>query len=210
MNCWYTMATLRSRTGTPVTSSPLTMTLPLVGVSSPAIRRIRLVLPAWVAPSSTVTAPLAGAMLCSYNQVWAPTRLVTRSRLSCKAVLLRLLLLVQGRGMRLHPAIDLLARFGCQVQAQLGAAPQHVIRAHGPLLLLQIAQLALVQARRHLRAQVGHRLRIAQDAVHPRAVGPRQAPPQLAAQPGIARMQRVDEALEIGIGRLGRADPARQ
>ncbi len=65
MNCWYTMATLRSRTGMPVTSLPSTSTLPVLGVSSPAMSRIRLVLPACVAPSSTVTAPLRGAMLCS-------------------------------------------------------------------------------------------------------------------------------------------------
>ena len=57
MNCWYTMATLRSRTGTPTILTPSTSTRPVVGTSSPAMVRIRLVLPACVAPNNTVTAP---------------------------------------------------------------------------------------------------------------------------------------------------------
>src|SRR6218665_39327 len=50
MNCWYTMATLRSRTGMPVTSTPSTVTRPAVGGSSPAMMRMRLVFPAPAAP----------------------------------------------------------------------------------------------------------------------------------------------------------------
>ena len=51
------MATLRWRTDMRVTSTPSTTTRPVVATSRPAITRIRLVLPACVAPSSTVTAP---------------------------------------------------------------------------------------------------------------------------------------------------------
>ena len=83
MNCWYTMATLRSRTGVPVTSLPSTSTRPCVGTSSPAMMRIRLVLPAWVAPSNTVTALLCSARLMSYSQVCAPTFLLMPSNASC-------------------------------------------------------------------------------------------------------------------------------
>ena len=79
MNCWYTMATLRSRTGTPTTSWPLTLTCPVVGTSKPAMMRIRLVLPAWVAPNNTVTLAFCGARLNSYSQVCAPTFLLMPS-----------------------------------------------------------------------------------------------------------------------------------
>ena len=65
MNCWYTMATFRLRTGIPTTLTPSTATVPADGTSSPAMIRIRLVLPACVAPSNMVTAPLRGVMLMS-------------------------------------------------------------------------------------------------------------------------------------------------
>ncbi|CFP69475.1 Uncharacterised protein [Bordetella pertussis] len=74
MNCWYTMATLRWRTGTPVTSAPSTSTLPSVGRSSPAMMRITEVLPARVAPSSTVMAPGAGCKLSGYRCTCDPAR----------------------------------------------------------------------------------------------------------------------------------------
>jgi hypothetical protein len=45
--------------------------------------RIRLVLPACVAPSSTVTSPLRGATLMSYSHCSAPTFLLIWSRDSC-------------------------------------------------------------------------------------------------------------------------------
>jgi len=77
------METSRLRTGTPVTSCPPTRTRPLVGVSSPAMMRIKLVLPACVAPSSTVTAPLCNARLMGYNQDSAPTALLTPSNTIC-------------------------------------------------------------------------------------------------------------------------------
>ena len=67
MNCWYTMATLRRRTGVPVTLAPSTRTNPSLGKSSPAMMRIKLVLPACVAPSSTVTAPGLSAKSRGYR-----------------------------------------------------------------------------------------------------------------------------------------------
>jgi hypothetical protein len=51
------MATLRFWTGTPVTSVPSNQTDPEVGLSRPAISRIRLVLPDSVGPSSTFREP---------------------------------------------------------------------------------------------------------------------------------------------------------
>ena len=83
MNCWYTIATLRCLTGTPVTSTPSASTRPSVGRSSPAMIRISEVLPARVAPSNTVIAPGAGARLIGYRCVCEPARKPVLSRFSC-------------------------------------------------------------------------------------------------------------------------------
>ncbi len=68
MNCWYTMATLRSRTGTPCHVGAVGPHGLLARAVSPAMIRISEVLPAWVAPSSTVMAPGSGARLIGCEQ----------------------------------------------------------------------------------------------------------------------------------------------
>jgi hypothetical protein len=111
---------------------------------------------------------------------------------------------------RLLPARDLLALARRVVQPELGAAPQHVVAAGGPLFVLQVAQLALVQSGRHLGAQVLLRARVAQYLCHARAIGPCQAPGQRRRKPGVLGLHRRHEALEVVVGVRRHADPARQ
>ena len=68
------MATERLRTGTPVTSTPSSKILPAVGRSSPAISRIKVVLPAKVGPSSTFIVPGSSTSDTSSMNVSSPTR----------------------------------------------------------------------------------------------------------------------------------------
>ena len=83
MNCWYTMARLRLLTGTPVTSTPSAVTVPPLGLSRPAITRIRVVLPARVVPSKTLMAPGTSASDIGYKKSSAPCFLLILSSTSC-------------------------------------------------------------------------------------------------------------------------------
>src|SRR5262245_7545146 len=73
MNCWYTIDTRRLCTGTPVTSRPPNHTSPPVGLTSPAIRRSRVVLPASVSPSSVLKPLSASVRLVGWMWMSAPT-----------------------------------------------------------------------------------------------------------------------------------------
>src|SRR6185312_1606728 len=71
------MAMLRFCTGMPVTSRPSNQIEPDVGASSPAISRIRLVLPESVGPSKTLSDPCCKVSDTSRICSAAPTTLVT-------------------------------------------------------------------------------------------------------------------------------------
>ena len=73
------MATERSRTGLPVTSSPSTRTLPEVGASNPAKRRMIEVLPESVGPSRILIVPGAKDKETSRTCTLPCTTLVTFS-----------------------------------------------------------------------------------------------------------------------------------
>ena len=70
-----------------------------------------------------------------------------------------------------------------QVQAELAAPPQHVVGAARPLVVVQVAQLGLVQPGRDLGAE---RRRRASSMLDARAVGARQALQQRRRQLGMA------------------------
>src|SRR3954452_1520521 len=74
------MATLRRRTGQPVTSRPFITTRPSVGWSSPAIKRISDVLPASVSPNSTLTEPAVSVSDTPRRWTLPSNSLLTASR----------------------------------------------------------------------------------------------------------------------------------
>src|SRR5690606_18535831 len=157
------MATLRFCTGWPVTSTPSKNTLPDVGVSRPAMRRIRLVLPDSVGPSRTLSVPCCKASetprICSS----APTVFDTfRSSSICpppwnqplfrRRVLLRVC----------RPAHELLQRRGllsANMESSLGAPPQHVLGRDRPLILHQISYFGFVEIGTEMSAEFGFRSR---------------------------------------------------
>src|SRR5690242_16780416 len=71
------METLRFCTETPVTFLPLNQISPLLGLSSPAISCISVVLPASVVPSSTLKPPSSSLRLVSWICTTPSTLLVT-------------------------------------------------------------------------------------------------------------------------------------
>ena len=77
-------------------------------------------------------------------------------------------------------------------------------RRHAPTRAVQVAQLGLVQAGRHLGAQLAS----AQQPLDARAVGPRPAAAQGIRQLRVAQPEGLDEALEVGVRSLRAADPA--
>eukprot|EP01035_Chromulina_nebulosa_P035236 gene35235-47357_t len=74
-----------------------------------------------------------------------------------------------------HPGGHLFSLGGGVVQAQLAAAPEHVVAGGRPLFGLQVAQLGFKQARGHLGAQVLQPGGRADDPVDAAAIGPCQA-----------------------------------
>jgi hypothetical protein len=67
-----------------------------------------------------------------------------------------------------------------------------------------------VHTRRHLGAEITGAARVAEQLVNAAAVGARPSLRQRRRQPGVALPQGVDEAREIGVGPLCRADPGRE
>src|SRR5262245_23013865 len=115
--------------------------------------RIRLVLPACVAPSSTVTAPGCGAMLMSCSQVSAPTFLLMPSSVSCMmgcpSFLIHKRFGLGGGRRAVHPGTDAGALGRGVVQPQLAAPPQHVVTGQRPFGVAQEIQFGFIEARRH-------------------------------------------------------------
>src|SRR6266404_1765696 len=136
MNCWYTIARLRCRSGRAAESRPSIRTRPQVGRSSPAITRTVEVFPASGAPSCTLISPDCNSKSVVYKCVSAPTRLVTASRRNCMADLLM-------DHFRFQIPLELLASVGWDVQPQLGTTPQDVIDRSRPFMLAQVVDFRL-------------------------------------------------------------------
>src|SRR5258706_8760144 len=139
-----------------MTSTPPTSTRPVVGRSSPAITRIKEVLPAWVGPSSMFNEPDASDRSMSARCNSPPTRRLMRSSASCMAHLRNPLCgCSQPLGETLHGR-------RADVQTKFGAAPQDVLGRLRPLVARQVVDFGLIEAAAEILTQVGRRLRIAQ------------------------------------------------
>ena len=97
-----------------------------------------------------------------------------------------------GRGApasaRAHQSATARAAAGAQVQAELAAAPQHVVGAARPFVVVQVVQLGLVQAGRDLGAEAAAVEQRARRARRRRAPAARAAP---AASSGWRSAQRL-------------------
>src|SRR5690348_4628435 len=142
------MATLRRRTGTPVTSLPSNQTVPELGASSPAISRIRLVFPESVGPSRTFNVPRSSVSDTLAMCVAPPTILETFLNSSIVPLPDRSLFRCRG-----HPpacfSVNELGHvpglaFG-KFQPPLRAPPQDVFRREGPLFPNKISYFGLVE-----------------------------------------------------------------
>jgi hypothetical protein len=78
-----------------------------------------------------------------------------------------------------------------QVQAELGAPPQHIVGAARPFVAVQVVQLAVEQAGHDFGAQP-----CPQQYASARAVAARQAPAQRRGQIWVAQLQRTHMAFE--------------
>src|SRR5690606_13956064 len=123
----------------PVTSRPSNQIEPLVGLSSPAIRRISDVLPDKVGPSSTLSEPFSRRIETVSMWVSAPDSLVTFFSSSIfppprpnDVPAVRLLGGQMGLRARsaLHEFVQCLPAGRFEPEAELGPAPQHVLRLH--------------------------------------------------------------------------------
>src|SRR6266478_3084342 len=145
MNCWYTIATERCRTSTPVTFLPSTRTRPVVGLSRPASSRMIDVLPDSVGPSSTLKVPRLSVSETSRMVGMPSTVRVTFSRLTVMSALLLQARVFKRGTMRGNPVIDG-GNFGRrQSQSQLGPPPYDVVGGQGPLRRHQVLDFALGQ-----------------------------------------------------------------
>src|SRR5436190_6397381 len=90
---WKMTPTPRSRAGSSVTSLPCSITLPVYGISSPAMMRRIVVLPLPDAPSRTSTSPSATSKLMFSSMLVLPKRLLMPTTLAAAA----------GEGLALAP-----------------------------------------------------------------------------------------------------------
>src|SRR5690606_17947695 len=198
------MATLRLRTGTSVTSRPCMNTRPRSGLSSPAISRISVVLPANVSPSSTLKLPGSSVRLTSSIQVSPPTVLLIP--FSCRLMVLVPQPLSSRRRqrcrLRFQPLLQTRRLGGRQPQSKLSPAPENVIAATRPLVRDQIAHLSLIEIRTVVLAQIGQAGRTVQQQFAAAAVVAGVAQRQRRWQPGMALAKVLVERVEVGLRQI--------
>src|SRR5256886_8460838 len=93
----------------------------------------------------------------------------------------------------LEPALEGTCVHVQQVQAELGAPPQNVLRGARKFLAAQVLDLALVQLRQQLASQVRERAGGPEQALEARAVRMGVAPAHARGQPRIAPLERAQK-----------------
>src|SRR3954453_3697786 len=194
------MAILRRWTATPVTLTPSNHTSPEVGTSSPAISRIRLVLPDKVGPRSTLSELRSRrsemSLICASPAITLET-LFSSSILSRP----RLLGLQRPPRRRTFPG-DEIRQLGRllrrQLKSPLGPPPEHVVGRPCPFVLDQVADLGFIEVGAEMPPKVAKRARQAKQGLCPCAVEARQPPDEGRLEKRVGFLYLRHQSVETG------------